>query len=453
MSRSEAPLSSLPVLDLSETQPSVPVLASTCRLVTLGCKVNQYETQLVKEGLERYGWREAAAEEPAALCVVNTCTVTAEADSKARQVIRQLAKANPGCATIVFGCYATRAADELSHLPGVVEVVADPRELPDVLQRFGVHDWPGGISRFDGHRRAFVKVQDGCLLNCTYCIIPAVRPGLRSREPADILSEIQRLVSNGYREIVLTGIHLGHFGVEATRGRSGRAPYRLWHLLREIDRLPGDFRVRLSSLEAAEVGDEFLQVVGDCQRLVPHFHLCLQSGSDRILESMKRRYRSGRFLEQVRKIRDRLHNPALSTDVIVGFPGETEEDFEQTLRVCETAEFLKIHAFPFSRRRGTPAHDFPDQVSPEIRQRRMHDLRELEARLQARYHSRLPGERLQVLVEARPAQLAGHVTGTACRYVPVEFPGGRSLLGQLCDVTVTEVRDGLVLAKQTESHP
>jgi threonylcarbamoyladenosine tRNA methylthiotransferase MtaB len=450
---SEDLLSTLPVLDLSEAQPSVPLSTATCRLVTLGCKVNQYETQLVKEGLERHGWREAIADEPAALCVVNTCTVTSEADSKARQVIRQLAKANPGCATIVFGCYATRAADELAQLPGVVEVVADARELPDVLQRFGVHDWPGGISRFDGHRRAFVKVQDGCLLNCTYCIIPAVRPGLRSRESADILTEIQRLVSNGYREIVLTGIHLGHFGVETTRGRSGLAPYRLWHLLRDIDRLPGDFRVRLSSLEAAEVGDDFLEVVTECQRLVPHFHLCLQSGSDRVLTSMKRRYRSGRFLAQVRKIRERLHKPALSTDVIVGFPGETEEDFEQTLRVCEMAEFLKIHAFPFSPRRGTPAHDFPNQVPPEIRQRRLRNLRELEARLQARYYAQTVGERLQVLVEARPAQTAGHVTGTACRYVSVEFPGDRSLLGHLCSVIVTEVRDGLVLAKQTESHP
>ena len=168
---------------------------------------------------------------------------------------------------------------------------------------------------------------------------------------------------------------------------------------------------------------------------------------------MKRRYRSGRFVEQVRKIRERLHKPALSTDVIVGFPGETDEDFEQTLRVCETAEFLKIHAFPFSRRRGTPAHDFLDQVTPEVRQRRMQILRELEARLQARYYSQLVGERLQVLVEARPAQTSGHVTGTACRYVSVEFPGGRSLLGQLCSVTVTEVRDGVVLAKQTEIHP
>jgi threonylcarbamoyladenosine tRNA methylthiotransferase MtaB len=147
------------VLDLSEPHLLLPTSsAATCRLVTLGCKVNQYETQLVKEGLERHGWREAAEEEPATLCVVNTCTVTSEADSKARQVIRQLAKANPGCATIVFGCYATRAADELARLPGVVEVVADARDLPDVLQRFGVHDWPGGISRFDGHRRSTAPI-------------------------------------------------------------------------------------------------------------------------------------------------------------------------------------------------------------------------------------------------------------------------------------------------------
>ena len=450
---SEALVETLPVLEGSLSDRAFPSDGrATCRLVTLGCKVNQYETQLVKEGLERHGWREATETESAALCVVNTCTVTAEADSKARQIIRQLARSNPGCATIVFGCYATRAADELAQLPGVVEVVADSRELPDVLQRFGVHDWPGGISRFDGHRRAFVKVQDGCLLNCTYCIIPTVRPGLRSRDPESVLSEITRLVDNGYREIVLTGIHLGHFGVEATRGRSGRPPYRLWHLLRDIDRLPGEFRVRMSSLEAAEVGDDFLATVPECRRLVPHFHLCLQSGSDQVLSRMKRRYRAGRFVEQVHKIRERLHKPALSTDVIVGFPGETDADFDETLRVCEAAGFLKIHAFPFSRRRGTPAHDFPDQVPAGVKQQRMQQLRELEARLQARYHLELQGERLQVLVEARPAQTVGHVTGTACRYVSVEFPGSlHQDLGQLRNVTVTEVRDGVVLAQQSES--
>ncbi len=426
--------------------------ARTCRLVTLGCKVNQYETQLVKEGLERNGYREALGDEPADLCLVNTCTVTAEADSKARQTIRQLAKHNPGTSTVVFGCYATRAEEELAQLPGVAAVVTDNRELPDVLQRFGVYDWPGGISRFDGHRRAFVKVQDGCILNCTYCIIPQVRPGLRSREPVEILAEVRRLVDNGYREIVLTGIHLGHFGVEATRGRSGRAPYRLWHLLRAIDALPGDFRVRLSSLEAAEVGDDFISAVADCERLCPHFHLCLQSGSNDVLLRMKRRYRTGRFLEKIERIREVFEQPAFSTDVIVGFPGESDADFAATLATCESARFMKIHAFPFSARKGTPAHDFPGQISGEVKKDRLGQLGELEVKLRRQYHEVLRGRRLKVLVEARPARHAGCVQGTACRYVAVEFPGSPSDMGRLLEVEVTEVLDSFLSASRVENR-
>jgi threonylcarbamoyladenosine tRNA methylthiotransferase MtaB len=420
----------------------------TCRLVTLGCKVNQYETQLVRESLERGGYREAHDDEPATLCVVNTCTITGEADSKARQAIRQLARRNPGTRTVVFGCYAAREPEALERLPSVVAVVPDNRELPDVFQRFGVFDWATGISQFDAHRRAFVKVQDGCILNCTYCIIPTVRPGLRSRTASEIQEEVRRLVDNGYREIVLTGIHLGHYGVEATRGRSGRAPYRLWHLIRDLEKIPGQWRLRLSSLEAAEVGPDFLSAVADSGRLCPHFHLCLQSGSDAVLGRMKRRYRSGRFLEKIDQIRRVFRNPAFSTDVIVGFPGETDDDFEQTLTVCEAAGFMKIHTFPFSARRGTPAAGMDDNLPSSIKKQRLLRLGELEQRLTARYHQSLVGERLSVLVEAKPALHAGCVAGTACRYVSVEFPGTPTEIGSLIDVTTCGVFSGGMTAKQ-----
>src|SRR4051812_17548514 len=202
----------------------------TCRLITLGCKVNQYETQLVKETLLQNGYREAGDNDAADLCVVNTCTVTSMGDSKSRQVIRQLAKRNPGTRTVVMGCYATRDPQAVSRLPGVFEVISDKRELPDVFDRLGMGNMPTGISHFDGHHRAFVKVQDGCILNCTFCIIPHVRPGLASRPAEDIEDEVRRLIGNGYKEIVISGIHVGHYGVEATRGRSGLAPFRLWHL-------------------------------------------------------------------------------------------------------------------------------------------------------------------------------------------------------------------------------
>lgn len=425
----------------------------TCRLITLGCKVNQYETQLVKEGLERHGYREAAVDEPAGLCVVNTCTVTGEADSKARQVIRQLAKRNPGTRTVVFGCYAAREPETLEKLPGVVAVVPDSRELPDVMQRFGVFDWPTGISRFDGHRRAFVKVQDGCILNCTYCIIPQVRPGLRSRTPEEIETEVRRLVDNGYKEIVLTGIHLGHFGVEATRAKTGLPPFRLWHLLVRLNRIPGEWRLRLSSLEAAEVGPDFIAAVADCERLCPHFHLCLQSGSDDVLARMKRRYRVGRFLEKISLIRDRFDRPAFSTDVIIGFPGETEAQFQETLATCEAAGFMKIHAFPFSPRRGTPAANLPGQVSGEVCHGRHERLKELADSLALRYHHQLVGRRLDVLVEAKPSSRPGFVLGTACRYVPVELPGAPTDVGRLIPVHAMAASEkGLLTAVQGVSN-
>ena len=423
----------------------------TCRLVTLGCKVNQYETQLVKEALERSSYREADDGEPADLCVVNTCTVTSEADSKARQIIRQLAKQQPGAQTVVFGCYAAREPETLAQLPGVIAVVGDNRELPDVFQRFGVTSWPTGISRFDGHRRAFVKVQDGCILNCTYCIIPQVRPRLRSRTPDEIVEEVRRLVDGGYKEIILTGIHLGHYGVEATRGRSGRQPFRLWHLIRRLDTIPGQWRLRLSSLEAAEVGPEFVAAVGECERLCPHFHLCLQSGSDEVLYRMKRRYRVGRFLEKLNQIREVCHEPAFSTDVIIGFPDESESDFEQTLRACELAGFMKIHAFPFSPRRGTPAANFTGQIDAKEKKERCARLAELEQRLVRRYHQGLIGKSLSVLVEARPASRPGYVLGTACRYVAVELPGTPDDIGDLIEVQANGLLDVGISASRRES--
>ena len=193
-----------------------------CRLVTLGCKVNQYETQLVLEALEKNGFREALDDENADLCVVNTCTVTSNADSRSRQVIRQLAKQNPGTKTLVMGCYATRDPNAIGQLPSVFEVVTDKRELPDVLARHGIVDMPSGISRFEGRRRAYVKVQDGCILRCTYCIIPQVRPGLRSRSPEEIEAEVRRLIQNGYQEIIITGVHVGHYGVDTSRRRLGQ---------------------------------------------------------------------------------------------------------------------------------------------------------------------------------------------------------------------------------------
>lgn len=423
----------------------------TCRLVTLGCKVNQYETQWVKETLLQNGFREAGDDEAADLCIVNTCTVTSTGDSKGRQLIRRLARKNPETRTIVMGCYATRDPKTVSELPGVFEVVTDKRELPDVLGRLGIVDQPKGISQFDGHQRAFVKVQDGCILKCTFCIIPSVRPGLNSRSPEDIEAEVRRLVENGHREIVLSGIHVGHYGVETTRGKSGKPPFRLWHLFERLDRIPGSWRMRLSSIEAAEINDDFIKAAANCEHLCPQFHPSLQSGSNTVLRRMRRRYSISRFLDTLDKVRSRLDNPAFTTDVIVGFPGETEAEFQETLDACRAAGFLKIHIFPFSAREGTPAATFPDQIDPRVRKERCDRLAKLERELARAYSASLTGQELEVLVERPCDDAPGYVRGTDRRYVPVKLPGTVADVGQLVQAVGETAESDHLTARRVET--
>lgn len=420
--------------------------ARTCRLVTLGCKVNQYETQQIKEALEASGYREAADEEPAELCIVNSCTVTHEADAKGRQLVRRLHQDNPGAAIVVTGCYAARDPETVRRLPGVTKVIPDKLRLLDELRDFGVTHLPRGIRRFDGHQRAFVKVQDGCVLNCTYCIIPQVRPGLRSRPLDDICDEVGNLVEAGYREVVLTGVHLGHYGIDLSKGRPKSEWTRLWHLLDRLERLPGDFRVRLSSLEAAEVRGDLVAALARSRRVCPHLHLCLQSGSDRILGLMKRRYRVAGFLERCRRLRSALEQPAFTTDVIIGFPGETDADFDATCQMVREVGFSKVHIFSFSPRQGTPAAELPDPVPASVIAARRQRLLELENELTSAYHRSLLGRQLDVLVEGAYAPRPGHVVGTSCRFAQVAFPGSlQDLKRQIVPVHISEVGDDVLL--------
>jgi threonylcarbamoyladenosine tRNA methylthiotransferase MtaB len=421
-------------------------MSATLRTYTLGCKVNQYETEFVRQALGRAGYRDAAADETADLCVVNTCTVTAEGDSKSRQAIRQLARRNPDARIVVMGCYATRAPDEVAALPGVVEVVTDKRELPDLLGRFGVVDVPTGISGFGARHRAYVKVQDGCMLSCSFCIIPQVRPNLASRPIEHIVEETLRLADAGYREIVLTGIHLGHYGVEWSRSRPKSEWLRLPQLVDRLARLPGDFRIRLSSIEATEVTRELVAVMAEHrERVCPHLHISMQSGSDDVLRRMRRRWGSQRYIDRCRLVREALDEPAFTTDIIVGFPGETEADFAATCQVASEVGFSKIHIFPFSARRGTPAAQMPDQIPPQIKAERVRRLAELEGELRDRYFSRLVGRSLRVLVEGSAAT-PGRMLGTACRYAPVELSAGPQAVGSFVDATACDLGAGRLLA-------
>ncbi len=412
----------------------------TFTTATLGCKVNQYETEFVRQGLARLGYREACAGEEADLCIVNTCTVTADGEAKSRKAIRHLARENPRAEIIVMGCYATRAAEEVAALPGVVEVVTDKQQLPDLLRRLGVVDVPSGITTFGSRRRAYVKVQDGCRMQCSYCIIPKVRPVLSSRPAEEVLEEIARLVDHGHREIVLTGIHLGHYGVD-----SHGCAMDLAGLVRRIVELDGEFRVRISSSEAAEVTPELIAVIADHgDRICPHLHISMQSGSDSVLRRMRRRWPVAQFLERCDEVRRRLDTPALTTDVIVGFPGETDSDFAASCQAVQTAGFSKLHVFRFSPRQGTPAAELSDRVPADVLRHRAEELGRLGQQLRQRYFEQLAGRSLQVLVETAAPHRPGILLGTSARYAPVELAGSEDLIGRLVTVVAAEVTNGRI---------
>lgn len=427
--------------------------APTVRLITLGCKVNQYESQFVKEAFEINGYREAAESEAADVCVVNTCTVTMEGDAKSRQSIRRLHQHNPDAKIVVMGCYATRAPGEVSSLPGVTRVVTDKTALPVDLLDLGVEHWPAGITRFDGHQRAFVKVQDGCLLNCTFCIIPSVRPRVCSRPVEAIVDEVTALVAGGMQEVVLTGIHLGHYGIDLSKGRPKSEWRRLWHLLERLDAIPGHFRIRLSSLEAAEARDDLARAMASLPKVAPHLHLCLQSGSDRILGLMKRRYTAGGFLERVRRLKTALDQPAFTTDIIIGFPGETDTDFEATCQVAREVGFAKIHLFSYSPRAGTPAAAFAGRVPAAVVAERRERLRALESELAAAYHRSLVGRTLEVMVEGECPTRPGFSMGASCRFAAVAFPGhAPEARGRLVRVAVRDVEGGILIGERETAN-
>ncbi|MEQ8837362.1 MAG: tRNA (N(6)-L-threonylcarbamoyladenosine(37)-C(2))-methylthiotransferase MtaB, partial [Lacipirellulaceae bacterium] len=389
-------------------------------------------------------YNDAEGDEPADLCIVNTCTVTNEGDSKSRQIIRRMARDNPASKIVVMGCYATRAPEEVAALPNVTEVLTDKRELPDLLGRFGVTDVPTGISGFARRHRAYVKVQDGCMLRCSFCIIPHVRPELASRPQQEILDEVRRLVDGGHREVVLTGIHLGHYGVDWNRSLPKEEWTRLSHLVRAIAELPGDFRVRLSSIEATEVTRELISVMQDFpEKVCPHLHVSMQSGSDSVLRRMRRRWGSKRFIDRCQMLKEALDRPAITTDIIVGFPGETDDEFAETCETASQVGFSKIHIFPFSARRGTPAADLPGQLPKKLKQERGRELAAVEAELRDEYYRSLEGMVLRVLVE-NEEQDRSVVSGTSCRYATVEFPSQRTKVGDFVHVVAGGSCDGII---------
>ena len=410
----------------------------TLKTITLGCKVNQYETEYLRQGFLQLGYRDAEEDAPADLYIFNTCTVTHQADAECRKILRRLARENPAGEIIVMGCYATKAADQVREFPGVSEVITDKRRMADVLAKRGLAQVPTGISQFARRHRAYVKVQDGCSLSCSYCIIPQVRPDVWSRPVPEIEDEVRRLADAGYREVVLTGVHLGLFGHD--RPREERID--LAGLVERLIGVRDGFRIRISSLEVNEVSDRLPAVMAaHPHRVCPHLHIPLQSGSPAVLRRMRRRASMDYFFDRCGRVQELLPLPALSTDAMVGFPGETEEDFEATCRAVERIGFVKVHVFRFSPREGTPAADMPDQVPEEIKRDRGRRLDATAQQSRRRYISRLLETEVQVLLEDETDPTSpvcpNHVLGMSDRYVPTAVPAGSGKPGELVSVRLT----------------
>lgn len=375
---------------------------------TLGCKVNQYDTQAMRERFEKAGCRTVEFEEKADIYVVNTCTVTGTGDKKSMQTIRRCHRKNPEAAIVVTGCLAQRAADELK-LPGVRLVLGTQRrgEVVELLERAMEEDCALiavetlrqapfehlMVHAHEGHTRATMKIQEGCDRWCTYCIIPSVRGPIRSRPLEEIRAEAESLAQAGFREAVLTGIHLTSYG------REQHGAITLLDAIREVHAVDGIERIRLGSLEPVIVTTEFVEGIKALPKVCHQFHLALQSGSDSVLARMRRRYTSGEFLNACALLREAFEDCALTTDVMTGFPGETEEEFAQTIDTCQKAGFARMHVFPYSEREGTKAAAMEGSVPRYIREERARRLIAIGKELEAKaLHNRV-GKEDEVLVE------------------------------------------------------
>ncbi len=403
-------------------------------IVALGCRTNQYETQAFKDQLVGMGYSEAQEGEAADLCIVNTCTVTESADSSSRHEIRQLARKHPSAKIAVTGCYAERNPAAVQAIEGVTHVVSnkDKEQLLQIL--YPEQEIPEfSITRFEAHTRAFVKVQDGCNSFCTYCIIPYVRGRSRSRSLPEIISEVESLRDNGYKEVVITGINVGDFDGNP---EEGQAPARLAELIRAVDAVDGIERVRVSSIDPDEIDEELAEAILKGRKTCPSMHIVLQSGSNVILKRMNRKYTRQIFLETVHKLRAADPDFTFTTDVIVGFPGETEADFQETLDVMAEVRFAKVHMFPYSERPRTRAALYPNKVPPEtIKERKQRVLRASEQysfELRAQY----AGRQMEILTESYSPELGS--SGHTANFLEVLLPDVQLEANQLLKVKLIE---------------
>lgn len=415
-------------------------------LHNLGCKVNAYETEAMQQQLKERGYEIVPFDQKADVYIINTCSVTNIADRKSRQMLHRAKKLNPEAVVVAAGCYVQVASDALKEDDSVDIIVGNNNKarLADILEEY-MKDRQGDeggyvldiarareyeelhVSRLGEHTRAFIKVQDGCNQFCSYCIIPYARGRVRSRKPEDVEAEVKGLVARGYREVVLTGIHLSSYGTEHMEGSPVKGgdwdSGPLWDLIERIHRVEGLERIRLGSLEPRIITREFAEKLAGLPEFCPHFHLSLQSGCDATLKRMNRHYTTEDYLRRCGILREIFDHPAITTDVIAGFPGETEEEFEETRRFLETVRFYEMHVFKYSKRQGTRAAVMEDQVSEQVKARRSDVLLELEKTMSREYRERFAGSRVSVLFE-EAAEIGGkwYMMGHTPQYVRAALP-------------------------------
>jgi threonylcarbamoyladenosine tRNA methylthiotransferase MtaB len=418
---------------------------------TLGCKVNHYETEAIWQLFKQAGYEKIDFEQKADVYVINTCTVTNTGDKKSRQVIRRAIRRNPEAVVAVTGCYAQTTPHEIMAIPGVDIVVGTSGrdQLIDYVNQYLQERQPINavsnimkareyeeldVPEFTDRTRASLKIQEGCNNFCTFCIIPWARGLMRSRKPESVIEQANKLVAAGYKEIVLTGIHTGGYGEDLE-------DYNLARLLRDLDsKVPGLKRIRISSIEASQITDEVIEVLNSSDKMCRHLHIPLQAGDDSVLKRMRRKYTTDEYRKTIEKLHEALPDVAITTDIIVGFPGETEEMFENGYRFIEEMKFAELHVFPYSKRSGTPAARMEDQVDEEVKNRRVHELIQLSNKLAVEYSSKFVGQVLEVIPEEpyKEAPESGLYVGHSDNYLKLIFPANESLVGKICKVRLDE---------------
>lgn len=420
---------------------------------TLGCKVNTYESEYaIKEFLKK-GYELVNFDDIADIYLINTCSVTNTSDAKSRKMIRQARNKNKNAVVAVMGCY-TQVRENNDAIMDYADVVignTNKSKIVDLIEEFIKNrekilkidditktDFDNmEISHFNTRTRALVKIEDGCENYCTYCIIPYVRGKVRSKKPKDVIDEVERLVLNGYKEIVLTGIHTGHYGSDLQN-------YDFSDLLMELEKIKGLERIRISSIEITELNDKFLAVLKNSNKIVNHIHIPLQAGSDHILKLMNRKYDKKYFLDKINKIKAIKKDIAITTDVIVGFPSETKEDFEETLSFVREIDFASGHVFPYSIRKGTPAAKMSNQLTKEEKHRRVKELISVFDLLEEKYYKNYLGKIVDVIPETYEQ---GMLTGHTDNYLKVKFNGCNNLIGNNVCVKVDNYQNKILFGK------